>query len=165
MGDVVHHLIDGAHVVGGVGAHAADPVAVPVMRIAGDGPFQRLHRRQAAPVHQQMAERYGALRHARHAKIRQVLCHRVVDGQPALAFQYAQRQRGDALAHRRDAEDRVFIRRAAALAGPAEATRVDLTLRAQHAYGSAGQLFFVKEPLQLCFHGADIHIDRLFRIV
>ena len=112
--------------------------------------------RQAAVVHQQVADRHIP-GHPRivHRELRQVLHHRIVPAQPALLHQPRQHRAGHRLAVGSDLEQRLGGHRIAGAGhGFAETARVHHLAVLDHADRDAGQL--------VAFDGGAHHgIDRL----
>ena len=150
--DVGKQLLDGLHFVGRGPAHGKKPGALAaVLAVHGDGPFQRLHRRDAGGVHRQMADGHGLARLTGERKTRQIFHNRVMDTQLALAVQDAGAQRGHGFAHRSDAEHRIAVRRDAFLRiAEAVVPAVALSVRAEHICGNAGEVIPARPAVEVC---------------
>ena len=160
LGDVIDHLVDLVHLVGGGGLHGAGPVGFPpLVAVEGDGPLQGLHGRDARRVGGQVMEGDRLLGRALEAEIGEIFGHGVVKGAFPLAGQDAQGQGGGGFAHGRDAHDGVFINGPALVVGHAIAFFKDDALRPADGNGDAGELFFLDaggkgrvQGLEIIFH-------------
>ena len=163
VGDVVDHLVNGLHLVGGGALHLTRPFAVTPGRVERDGPFERLHGRDACRVHGKVAQRHVLLRVARHAEVREVLAHGIIEGELAFCCKDAAGERRHGFAHGGDAIDSVFIHGAAGLKiRNAIAFFKYHAVRAVHGNGNAGKLFFLDVALKRCVQLLKIECHVMF---
>ena len=166
--DVIRDLFDRIHRVGAFFSQSFLICGFAAGSIDGDGPFQRLHGRDACPVQPQLPYGDQLVRHAGKMQGREVFRDRILQAHPALGGQHAAGQRRERFAHGRDAEHRVRGHVQILFDAPfAEALLIDDALRPADADRYARQFHLFDALLQRFFQCGNIslhsiHLNSIF---